>query len=255
MQRGTNAMDGTRNGPGVAQPRPVVKHPAAAHGPNFPTVIHSQKRVDDACRRWIAENLMVGVAPQSVLDAMSSSGFSPHEAVEEINAALQSPYFQAAERLNNRLRKRDWVLAIYRKLTRLHPSSGEIPRRHKLPRQEFLADYYSANRPVIITGMMDDWPALHRWDLDYFARRFGDREVEVQMGRDASPQYEINADQFVTRIRFGDFLQQVSAAGQTNDFYLTAHTDSHNRRALSELWEDIVQVPEYLRADQPGGFF
>jgi len=37
------------------------------------------------------------------------------EAVQEINFALQSPYFLAAERLNNRLRKRDWVLAIYRK--------------------------------------------------------------------------------------------------------------------------------------------
>jgi hypothetical protein len=252
---GTGTGSGHAGGLRADPPRPVVQHPAAPHGPNFPTVIHSRRRVDDACRRWIAENLMVGVAPQNVLDAMNSGGFSPHEAVEEINAALQSPYFLAAERLNNRLRKRDWVLAIYRKLTRLHPNSGEIPRRHKLARLEFLVEYYCANRPVIITGMMDDWPALSKWDLDYFAGCFGDREVEVQMGRNASPQYEINADQFVTRIRFGDFLQQVRSADETNDFYLTAHNDSHNRRALSELWEDIVQVPEYLRADQPGGFF
>ncbi|HZW33977.1 MAG TPA: cupin-like domain-containing protein, partial [Isosphaeraceae bacterium] len=39
------------------------------------------------------------------------------------------------------------------------------------------------------------------------------------------------------------------------DFYLTANNDSHNRNALRELWDDIVQVPEYLRSDHPGGFF
>jgi hypothetical protein len=261
MQPRIIAADGTRMGsghpagPGADPPRVVVKHPASHHSPSAHTVIHARRTVDDASRRWIAENLMVGVPPEGVLEAMKSAGFAPYEAIQEINAALQSPYFLAAERLNNRLRKRDWVLAIYRKLTRLHPQSGEIPRRHKLSRDEFLSDYYSANRPVIITGMMEDWPALRRWDLDYFAGRFGDREVEVQMGREASPQYEIEADRFVTRIRFGDFLHRVRSSGETNDFYLTAHNDSHNRRALAELWEDIVQVPEYLRADQPGGFF
>jgi hypothetical protein len=252
---GAKMGSGSSAGPRADQPRPVVKHPASHHAPTVQTVIHARRTVDDGARRWIAENLMVGVAPESVLDAIRSAGFAAHDAVEEIHAALQSPYFLASERLNNRLRKRDWVLAVHRKLARMHPGSGEIPRRDKLSRQEFLAEYYSANRPVIITGMMEDWPALGKWDLDYFAGRFADREVEVQMGRNASPNYEINADQFVTRIRFGDFLQKVRSAGETNDFYLTAHNDSHNRRALSELWDDIVQVPEYLRTDQSGGFF
>src|SRR5262249_19520077 len=153
-----------------------------------------------------------GVPPQSVLESMSSSGFSPEESVREINLALQSPYFLAAERLNNRLRKRDWVLGIYRKLNRLHPRSSEIVRRNRLAREEFLVEYYSTNRPVIITGMMDDWPALRSWTLDYFMSRFADREVEVQMGRDASPEYEIQSEKFVRRIRFGDFVEKARTA-------------------------------------------
>ncbi len=140
---------------------------------------------NDDWRRWIAENLMVGHSPESVFEAMTSSGFSADEAALEVNAAVQSPYIKGSELLLSRLKKRDWLLAVYRKSNRLHPQSAEIERRYKLSRDEFLREYYSTNRPVIITGMMDDWPAMRKWDLDYFARRFGDRVVEVQMGRTA----------------------------------------------------------------------
>lgn len=180
------------------QPRPVVVQ----------NVSYATRPVDDPCRRWIAENLMVGATPQSVFEAMTAGGFSQQDSALEINQALQSPYLQAAERLTSRLRKRDWLLANYRKLNRLHPKSGEIERRHRISRDEFLVEYYCANRPVVITGMMDDWPAMRKWNLDYFSGRFGDREVEVQTGRDSSPNYEVQSDQFVGRARFGDFVEK-----------------------------------------------
>jgi len=96
---------------------------------------------------------------------------------------------------------------------------------------------------------------MRTWGLDEFTRRLGDREVEVQMGRNSSPDYEVQSDRFMRRVRFGDFVAMVRDAGETNDFYLTANNASHNRKALAELWDDIVQIPEYLREDQPGGFF
>ena len=210
---------------------------------------------DDEWRRWIAENLLVGATPESLLAVLESSGFSPHDSLREVQLAQQSPYLRGAELLRNRLRKRDWILSIYRKVQRLHPETGAVERRDKLPREEFLREYYSTNRPVIITGMMEDWPALRKWSLDYFAEHLGDREVEVQMNRNSSPDYEIQSTQHLGRIRFGDFIARVRHAGATNDFYLTANNDSHNRNALRELWDDIVQIPEYLRSDAPGGFF
>jgi hypothetical protein len=146
------------------------------------------------------------------------------------------------------------LLAVYRKNNRLHPQSGEIERRHQLSRLEFLRDYYSTNRPVVITGMMDDWPAMRKWNLDYFSRSFGEREIEVQMGRTAGTNYEIEREKYISKIRFGDFVEKVRAAGETNDFYLTANNNSSNRKVLAELWDDIVQIPEYLASDRPGGF-
>jgi hypothetical protein len=215
----------------------------------------ARPRANDEWRRWIAENLMIGESPDSLVEAMKSAGISDEEAAHEIQAAEESPYVKGSELLRNRLRKRDWLLAVYRKNNRLNPQSGEIERRHQLSRLEFLRDYYSTNRPVVITGMMEDWPAMRKWNLDYFSSSFGEREIEVQMGRTAGANYEIEREKYIATIRFGDFIEKVRTAGETNDFYLTANNNSSNRQVLAELWDDIVQIPEYLASDRPGGFF
>jgi hypothetical protein len=216
----------------------------------------ADRRFDDEWRCWIAENLVLGASGDGLLSVLTASGFAREEAAREIDQALHSPYLRGTQVLRNRLAKRDWQLATYRKLNRLHPRSGRIERRHRLPRQEFLEQYYSTNRPVIITGMIDDWPALRKWDLDYFAQRFGDRVIEAQSGRDAGDDYEVDREKYLARLTFGDFVERVRAAGVTNDFYLTANNNSLNKKTLSELWDDVVQVPEYLDGRDPlAGFF
>ena len=213
-------------------------------------------KVNDDWRRWIAENLMLGTTPESILAAMLGGGIGREEAGRELDLARSSPYTKGAQLLLNRLRKRDWLLASYRKLNRLHPASGAIERRHRLSRQEFLEGYYSTNRPVIITGMMDDWPALRKWNVDYFAETLGDRTIDVQSGRTSGDNYEVESEKFTVTVTFSQFLERVRAAGVTNDFYLTANNSSRNRKALAELWDDIVPFPEYLDGDSPSdGFF
>ena len=222
--------------------------------------VAATRRIDDEWRRWIAENLMLEMSQDSILQTLVANGFSPTEGAAEIGLALQSPYFRAADRLRNRLRKRNWLLAAYRKLSRLHTGSGEIERRHRLARGEFLEGYYSANRPVIITGMMEDWPAMEKWNLDYFSEKVGDRDVEVQIDRKAgghdSELERSNYARSNRTMRFRDFIDKVRSSGVTNDFYMTANNSTRNKGALPELWDDIVQVPEYLDGQaHPGGFF
>jgi hypothetical protein len=222
---------------------------AASEGAN---AVH----VDDDWRRWIAENLLIEQTADGLVETMTANGISREEARREVSLALESPYLRGSEVLRNRLRKRDWILATYRKIQRLHPLSGEIDRRHKLRREEFLCSYYSTNRPVIITGMMDDWPAMKKWNLDYFKERFGDRVIEVQMGRDAGGNYEIEREKYLSKITFSEFIEMVRAATGTNDFYLTANNNSSTKQVLPELWDDIIQIPEYLDGrDRMGGFF
>ncbi len=233
------------------------RHPSRidASAPDSHATPSSTRPVDDEWRRWIAENLIIGQPPQSILEAMCSSGFAPDDCIREIHLAVESPYLKGSRLLLDRLKKRDWQLAVYRKCNRLHPASAEIEHRHRLSRDEFLREYYSTNRPVIITGMMENWPAMRKWNLDFFAENFGDRVVDVQMGRSNGANYETEQEKFTRKISFRDFLEKVRSSGNTNDFYLTAKNNSSNRAILPELWDDIVQIPEYLSSDNPGGFF
>ena len=161
---------------------------------------------------------------------MVAEGITLEEANREVDLAAQSPYLKGANLLRNRLKKREWQLSNYRKLNRLHRASGVIERRHKLSRGEFLDQYYSTNRAVIITGMMDDWPAMRKWNLDYFAQNFGDREIEVQFGRTAGENYEIECEKYTRKVRMADFVEMVRNAENTNDFYLTANNNSRNKK-------------------------
>jgi ribosomal protein L16 Arg81 hydroxylase len=211
-------------------------------------------KVGDEWRRWIAENLMLGAAPDLLAGILVDNGIARRDAVTEIEAAARSPYLQGAVRLANRVAKRDWVLAIQSKLNKL--GEDAIPRREKLSGSEFLQQYYRSNRPVIITGMLEHYPARSKWTLDYFAEHFGERLVEVQFGRDADPQYELNSIAHKRQLKFGDYVELVRGSGSSNDFYMTANNDSKNHASLKELWNDVGALPEYLDDDPARrGFF
>ena len=142
-----------------------------------------------------------------------------------------------------------------RKLAQLQPP--ELPRRSRLGADDFLRQYYAANRPVIITDMLDDYAARQHWSLDWLAARFGERTVEVQCGRNADDDYELNSIAHKRAMRFADYIALLQAQGHSNDFYMTANNHSRNRTALAELWDDVPQLPEYLatRADGRGRRF
>lgn len=211
-------------------------------------------KVDANWRRWIAENLMLGTHPSALVPILGNAGISASEATHEIDTALRSPYLQGARRLANRIAKRDWVLNIGSQLNKLGEQG--IPRRDKLSGEEFLEQHYKLNRPVIITGMLEHFPARTRWNLDFFAERFSDRTVEVQFGRDADAKYELNSIAHKRQMPFGEYVALVRDSGRTNDFYMTANNDSRNRDALKELWDDVGTLPEYLaEGEQRQGFF
>jgi ribosomal protein L16 Arg81 hydroxylase len=213
------------------------------------------RSIDD-WRRWIAENLLLGAAPPAMHAALVQQGFNPEEAALEINTALASPYFQGGTRLRNRLHKRDWTLSVYSQLSRMRESGGAVERRERLSRDEFFEQYYFQNRPVIITGAFDSWPARTQWNFDYFRARCGDREVEVQFGRDADPNYEINQPNLKRKMPFREYVEMVERSGATNDFYMTANNTSQNRESLAALWADVPTIREYLDPASPDtGFF
>lgn len=77
--------------------------------------------------------------------------------------------------------------------------------------------------------------------------------MQIERNRDA--RYEVNKTAHQKTMRFGDFIEKVRSAGRENDVYMTAYNEGPNRKALAELWDDIVQVPKYLTDQGPNQGF
>ncbi len=55
----------------------------------------------------------------------------------------------------------------------------EIPRRKALTPEAFHRDYFKPQKPVVIEGLTNDWPAYSKWNLDYMKQIAGDKEVPL----------------------------------------------------------------------------
>ena len=137
------------------------------------------RKIDDGLRRWLAENLLLDAEPDDLAANLEARGIARGETLREIELARFHPHYAGARRMMNRIKKRDWLIASYRKLNRLRRKSPKIERREKLPLDRFLRDYFSTGRPLIMTGMMEDWPALRSWSLAEIDRRPADRVEAV----------------------------------------------------------------------------
>ena len=174
----------------------------------------------------------------------------------EIAAAEASPYFRAAGTLRQRLAKRDWHLSLAARHEGMD-APYTLPRVAPMPPDRFFADHYAAQRPALIGGMIDHWPAMRRWSLDHIAAALSDDpEIEVQRGRDKDADYEINATRHRQRMRLSEVLAVLRADTATNDLYVTAGNGAHNRDAMAPLWGEISDVPGILVAEAGrDGFF
>lgn len=205
--------------------------------------------LDPAWRRWLAENLLLGVDHALVIERLVAKGCAPAVARAEIAAAEASPYFQAALPLRNRLAKRDWLLGLAPRHAALAETA--VARRAAPSPETFLAEHYAAQRPAVLTGLVDHWPA-RAWTPDRLAALPGGTPVEVQRGRAADPEYEINVERHRTRMPLAVFLAAL-AGGPANDLYLTANNGGHNRTALAPLWDEVGDVPGILAPTTEAG--
>jgi hypothetical protein len=202
--------------------------------------------VTDSWRRWIAENHLVGTNPEAIVRVLVEQGLPANDARAELDRVRLDGNLVAAGWMVQRLRKLESLLDAQQRVHSLDPSYAVVPRRAGLSSEEFLTEYYAANRPVVLTDLADRWPALERWTPGYLVDRFGDDVVEVMTTREHDPRYEENVDAHRTRMAFRDYVAQVEASAPTNDFYLVANNHFLDRPAAACLLMDIVQDERLL---------
>jgi hypothetical protein len=195
---------------------------------------------------WLADNLLQGCAHHTLVSTLTQKGFALATAQEAVAAIGRDPCFRAAQKQVQLRRKLESMMANLATLQARQFDDLTVERRQGLSADEFLSRYYHGSRPVILTDLAADWPALQRWTAEYFAQAHGDAEIEVQSGRNGDPDYEINSPRHKTPMRMGQFIARITEGGAGNDLYLTANNHALKRPALRPLLNDIGSLPAFF---------
>jgi len=204
-------------------------------------------------RAWLAENLVLGVAPETLVRTLAQSGVALEQAQAEVESGRQHP---AVVQGRNRAMQHGRLRSLLDARVALHRQSGwhqRLERRRGVSARELMERYYFAHRPVILEDFMDGWPALERWRPRALAERYGDVEVEVMAGRESRADHDLEPDACRTVMRFGEFIRRLLEGGPSNDLYLTARNFALERAELRGLLEDVRYPPGVLRQTDLAG--
>lgn len=215
--------------------------------------VQDQNKLSDDWKRWIAENKLHNRPDGTIIQAMVQRGIDVQAALQEVNRISGDPVFQAGSNFVQLLKKLESLLAIQQQLAELAPSYNKIERRERVTQAEFLENYYSKNRPVILTGMMEDWPAMKLWNPEYIKTNFGQAQVEIQFDRDSDPLYEINCENHKKTVTLSEYVDMVAQGGESNNYYMVANNRNMEREEMKDLMNDFIMFPGLLNPQETSG--
>ena len=209
--------------------------------------------IDAGWLQWVAENRLRECTPDSMLQTMTAAGLDHQESAAAIAAMEQDPAYLAARKHQQLHRKLESVVANQQKLWESAPDYVEVEKLRRVTPQEFEQRYVRGSRPVVLTDLARDWPALQRWSPADLKQRFGHVQVDIQTGRNADKQFEQNKLKHLGSALLGEFVDQVLAGGSTNDYYMTANNEVLRRPEFAPLLADIGSLPPFCDASQLSG--
>jgi hypothetical protein len=202
----------------------------------------------------IAEALLNGLDEADVRQRLIADGASPKQVDYELRRLEKDVFGSALKRASLRLYKRDWVLTSFGKVAGSRPAGLSVPTIDHIDVEDFYDRFYATNFPVKLTGLVDHWPAMKSWSLDYIDRKLGSVDVQLQAGRSANDRFEIDKERHATVRPLHDVIQQMKGTGPTNDFYLTAYDGAANLEALRPLWDDLGPISLMAEPTAQEGF-
>jgi LPS sulfotransferase NodH len=220
---------------------------AAQDDPLSARVLKMLETVPLAWKQWIAQCKVRNVGDEAIVAVLTGNGYSREAALAEVGKAAADRYLVGAVRTQRRLNKAVALLNIQGQLARLDSRARIVDRRTDLSRDEFRDRYYAANRPVIIQGLMQDWPAMSAWTPDYLARVAGEEMVEVMTGRGADPRYETSGNRPRGELRFADYVDRLRSGKVGADNAMVASNRVLQGPQGRRLLQDFAAFPRYLR--------
>ena len=79
-----------------------------------------------------------------------------------------------------------------------------VDRVRYITKVDFLNNYFKPQRPVIMEGLTEDWPAYKKWSLDFMKSVAGDKLVPLYDDRPVSADRKFNEAH--TSMKMGDYI-------------------------------------------------
>jgi len=206
-------------------------------GPAFP----------EHLQHWVTANLLRHCEPEELAVELTLAGLDRTSAEALIDQTVKSPIFAAYDEASVRLRHLQALLGARRELDRLARPAPRVERRAGLGREEFLADYYSANRPVVMTDVTESWDALN-WTWPYLASVLRDVPVEVMAERADDPDWHLHPEGTPTTVAFDDYIARILEGGASNERYIVANNRLFRNPAAQILFADFPPDERYLQS-------
>jgi hypothetical protein len=118
-------------------------------------------------------------------------------------------------------------------------STFEVPRVERPSRREFEERFLFPQRPVVISGAMEGWPALERWTNDYLTEKVGARNVSLW-----EPKKRLTD---TPPLKLAEYIELVAGATISDGQLYAALLPI--RTTLPELWPD-VRFPRFVDEDK-----
>lgn len=110
----------------------------------------------------------------------------------------------------------------------------------------FYRDYVSKNIPLVIKGVIKDWPAVNKWSIPYLRKVFGDENVSVAVTpngyADAIARRDDDTKEFFVMpeerlLTMSEFLDTLENVKKNSIFYIQKQ-NSNFINSFRKLWSD-----------------
>lgn len=102
----------------------------------------------------------------------------------------------------------------------------DIPRVKTITKEDFLKHYFKPQKPVVIERFIENWPAYHKWNLDYMKTVGGDITIPLYDDRP---------------VNFKDGFNQPHAKMKLADYIDLLKREPTKYRIF--LWNPIKEIP------------
>ena len=184
-----------------------------------------------------------------IIAELEKNGVCGSDADELLKTIGESLHNEPSFR-NARAKRLRWQLDVYSKLAAID-NQGFVERVHRPSLRDFREMFYKQNRPVVLTGLVDDWSEKSRWTFHNLRSAYGRCAVEAMFDRDKDLFDGQVGSESPRNLSFEEYLDLVESTNESNTFYMIARNKNH-KSSLEDLAKTLPAFSPYLDGTQHG---